>query len=293
MPPKRKGIATMTARKALPVKKIKQEETSESSESESAPEEQCIDSDSCSENNDYYSDDRPSDDDLYINGGFDKDGYLRPAMPKEAQKAKEGRRNWNQKIRSRKHRWHVTKSKYGYLFKEKERLRVKKSKHKPMTADEKKRYDYLTFISWRMLNDEIEMVWKATLTKVPEIPKKCLDADGHGHTPDVPSQICDSTPIEYRTHTRYADDNKPIKKSHKPMGVPKKEEEAEMEKKLRAEWSCVVKENQKLLELFDKLHGKGYDEVIKNKEELLDQVSDFVLLLLQYAKSLTRRKETN
>ena len=63
----------MTARKALPVKKIKQEETSESSESE------------C-ENNDYDSNDHPSDDDLYINGGFDKDGYLRPGIPKEAQK---------------------------------------------------------------------------------------------------------------------------------------------------------------------------------------------------------------
>ena len=124
-----------------------------------------------------------------------------------------------------------------------------------MTVDEKKRYDYLTFISWRMLNSEIEMVWKATLTKVPEIPKKCLDTDGHGYTPDVPSQICDSTPIEYCTHTRYADDDELIKKSHKPERVPKKEDEAEMEKKLRAEWSCVVKENQKLLELFDRLHG--------------------------------------
>ena len=103
----KKGVATMTARKALPVKKIKQEETSESSESE------------C-ENNDYDSDDHPSDDDLYINGGFDKDGYLRPGMPKEAQKTKDGRRNWNQKIRSRKHSWRVTKCKYGYLFKEKE-----------------------------------------------------------------------------------------------------------------------------------------------------------------------------
>ena len=212
----------MTVRKTLPVKKIKQGETSGSSESESGLEGQCIDSDSCSENNDYDSDDRPSDDDLYINGGFDKDGYLRPAMPKEAQKAKEGRRNWNQKIRSRKHRWRVTKSKYGYLFKEKERLRVKKSKCKPMTADEKKRYDYLTFISWRMLNDEIEMVWKATLTKVPGILKKCLDAAGHGHTPNVPSQICDSMPIEYHTHTRYADDDELIKKSHKPERVPKK-----------------------------------------------------------------------
>ena len=280
MPPKRKGVATMTARKALPVKKIKQEETSESSESE------------C-ENNDYDSDDCPSDNDLYINGGFDKDGYLRPGMPKEAQKTKDGRRNWNQKIRSRKHRWRVTKCKYGYLFKEKERLRVKKSKRIPMTTDEKKRYDYLTFISWRMLNSEIEMVWSATLTKVPEIPKKCLDADGHGYMPDVPSQIHDSTSVEYRTHTRYADDDEPIKESHKPKRVPKKEDEAEMKKKLRAEWSCVVKGNQKLLELFDRLHGQGYDEVIKNKEELLDQVSDFVLLLLQYAKLLTRRKETN
>ena len=162
-----------------------------------------------------------------------------------------------------------------------------------MTADEKKRYDYLTFISWRMLNSEIEMVWKATLTKFPEIPKKCLDADGHGYTPDVPSQIRNSMPIEYHTHTRYADDDEPIKESHKPKRVPKKEDEAEMEKKLRAEWSCVVKGNQKLLELFDRLHGHGYDEVIKNKEELLDQVLDFVLLLLQYAKLLTRRKETN
>ena len=49
----------------------------------------------------------------------------------------------------------------------------------------------------------------------------------------------------------------------------------------------------KLLELFERLHGKGYDEVIKNKEELLDQVLDFVLLLLQYAKLLMRRKDTN
>ena len=162
-----------------------------------------------------------------------------------------------------------------------------------MTADEKKRYDYLTFISWRMLNSEIEMVWKATLTKVPEILKKCLDAGGHGYMPDVPSQIRDSMPIEYRIHTRYADDDKPVKKSHKPKESTKKEDEAEMEKKLRAEWPCVVKENQKLLELFDRLHGQGYDEVIKNKEELLDQVSDFVLLILQYAKLLTRRKETN
>ena len=39
------------------MKKIKQEETSESSESEYAPEEQCMDSDSWSENNDYDSDD--------------------------------------------------------------------------------------------------------------------------------------------------------------------------------------------------------------------------------------------
>ena len=46
----------------------------------------------------------------------------------------------------------------------------------------------------------------------------------------------------------------------------------------------------KLLELFERLHGKGYDEVIKNKEELLDQVLDFVLLLLQYAK-VTDEKE--
>ena len=91
-----------------------------------------------------------------------------------------------------------------------------------MTADEKKRYDYLTFIMWRMLNSEIEMVWKATLTKVPEIPKKCLDADGHGYTPDIPSQICDLMPNEYCTHTRYADDDEPIKKSHKAKRVQRK-----------------------------------------------------------------------
>ena len=35
----------------------------------------------------------------------------------------------------------------------------------------------LFFYSWRMLNDEIEMVWKATLTKVPEILKICLDPE--------------------------------------------------------------------------------------------------------------------
>ena len=33
------------------------------------------------------------------------------------------------------------------------------------------------FYSWRKLNGEIEMVWKATLTKVPEIPKICLDPE--------------------------------------------------------------------------------------------------------------------
>ena len=286
MLPKRKGIATMTARKALPVKKIKQEETSESSESEYAPEDQCMDSDRRSENNDYDSDDHPSDDDLYINRGFDKDGYLRPGMPKEAQKTKDGRRNWNQKIISRKHRWCVTKCKYGYLFKEKERLRVKKSKRIPMTADEKKRYDYLTFISWRMLNSEIEMVWKATLTKVPEIPKKCLDADGllksaiqcqlsTVHTLGIQMMI-----NQLRSHLSLRE-------------CQKKRMKLKWKRSLTAEWSCVVKENQKLLELFDRLHGQGYSEVIKNKEELLDQVSDFVLLLLQYAKFLTRGKETN
>ena len=31
--------------------------------------------------------------------------------------------------------------------------------------------------SWRMLNSKIEMVWKATLTKVPEILKTCLHAE--------------------------------------------------------------------------------------------------------------------
>ena len=35
----------------------------------------------------------------------------------------------------------------------------------------------LFFYSWRKLNGEIEMVWKATLTKVPEIPKLCLNAE--------------------------------------------------------------------------------------------------------------------
>ena len=78
----------MTARKALSVKKIKQEETSESSESESAPEEQCIDSDSCSENNDYYSDDRPSDDDLYINGGMTKMAILDQPCQRKPKKLK-------------------------------------------------------------------------------------------------------------------------------------------------------------------------------------------------------------
>ena len=33
------------------------------------------------------------------------------------------------------------------------------------------------FYSWRKLNGEIEMVWKATLTKVPEIPKTCLNPE--------------------------------------------------------------------------------------------------------------------
>ena len=52
---------------------------------------------------------------IFFSGGIDEDGYLRPGMPKEAQKTKDGRRSWNQKIRSRKHRWRVTKCKYGYL----------------------------------------------------------------------------------------------------------------------------------------------------------------------------------
>ena len=33
------------------------------------------------------------------------------------------------------------------------------------------------FYSWRKLNGQIEMVWKDTLTKVPEIPKICLDPE--------------------------------------------------------------------------------------------------------------------
>ena len=37
----------------------------------------------------------------------------------------------------------------------------------------------LFFYSWRKLNGEIEMVWKATLTLTltPEIPKICLDPE--------------------------------------------------------------------------------------------------------------------
>ena len=33
--------------------------------------------------------------------------------------------------------------------------------------------------------------------------------------PDVPPQIHESTPIEYRTHTKYVDDYEPPKKSKK------------------------------------------------------------------------------
>ena len=88
MLPKRKGIATMTARKALPVKKIKQEETSESSESEYAPEEQCMDSDRRSENNDYDSDDHPSDDDCTSMEALTKMATLDQACQRKPKKLK-------------------------------------------------------------------------------------------------------------------------------------------------------------------------------------------------------------
>ena len=66
-------------------------------------------------------------------------------------------------------------------------------------------------------------------------------------------------------------------------------EEAEMEKKLEDEQSWFLKQNEELLKLLNRLHRQEYDEVVQD-EELLDWISDFILVLLEYAKLLERRR---
>ena len=56
-------------------------------------------------------------------------------------------------------------------------------------------------------------------------------------------------------------------------------EEAEMEKKLEDKKSWFLKQNEELLKLLNRLHRQEYDEVVQD-EELLDWISDFILVLL-------------
>ena len=40
-------------------------------------------------------------------------------------------------------------------------------------------------------------------------------------------------------------------------------DETEIKKKLETEWSQFLKQNQELLELFDRLHRQGYDDIVR------------------------------
>ena len=57
-------------------------------------------------------------------------------------------------------------------------------------------------------------------------------------------------------------------------------EQTEMTQKLEDELSWFLKQNKELLKLLNRLHRQEYDEVAQD-EELLDWMSDFVLVLLE------------
>ena len=85
---------------------------------------------------------------------------------------------------------------------------------------------------------------------------------GHGFTPDVPTQIHESTQIDQRTHTTYVDDYDPPKKSKKSW-----EEEEVQDNKSREE---EVKDNTHV----QKVSRRTSARILKGKKNILDSTHD-------------------
>ena len=67
-------------------------------------------------------------------------------------------------------------------------------------------------------------------------------------------------------------------------------EEEEMEEKLKQKRKYLLKQNEELLKLLDRLHQQEYNEVGHQEEEILDRISYFTLVLFDYVKTLKKRK---
>ena len=84
---------------------------------------------------------------------------------------------------------------------------------------------------------------------------------GHGFTPDVPTQIRESTQIDQRTHTTYVDDYDPPKKSKKS----RVEEEVQDNKSREEE----VKDNTHVQKV-----SRRTARILKGKQNILDSTHD-------------------
>ena len=85
---------------------------------------------------------------------------------------------------------------------------------------------------------------------------------GHGFTPDIPTQICESTQIDQRTHTTYVDDYDPPKKSKKSWV----EEEVQDNKSREEE----VKDNTHV----QKVSRRTSAQILKGKQNISDSTHD-------------------
>ena len=85
---------------------------------------------------------------------------------------------------------------------------------------------------------------------------------GHGFTPDVPTQICESTQIDQHTHTTYVDDYDPPKKSKKSWV----EEEVQDNKSREEE----VKDNTHV----QKVSKRTSARILKGKQNISDSTHD-------------------
>ena len=85
---------------------------------------------------------------------------------------------------------------------------------------------------------------------------------GHGFTPDVPTQIRESTQIDQRTHTTYVDDYDPPKKSKKS----RVEEEVQDNKSREEE----VKDNTHV----QKVSRRTSAWILKGKQNISDSTHD-------------------
>ena len=85
---------------------------------------------------------------------------------------------------------------------------------------------------------------------------------GRGFTPDVPTQIRESTQIDQHTHTTYVDDHDPTKKSKKS----RVEEEVQNNKSREEE----VKDNTHV----QKVSRRTSARILKGKQNILDSTHD-------------------